>query len=60
MSSSINPAPTVGVTLENELPATDIITSDQMTNCTIQTGGRIRTDAELKKSPGSWGAPAIK
>jgi hypothetical protein len=60
MASPIHPATARNITLLNELAFAPVLTSDQSTNCTVTTAGRALTDAELKKSPGSWGSPAIK
>jgi len=57
MASPIKPAPTRRVTLVNEIAAAPIITSDTATDSKVETTGRSFTDAELRKSPGSWGLP---
>lgn len=58
MSSPIRPAPTRGVTLINTIAAAPVITSDTVTDCTIETSGRTFSDTKLRASPGSWGLPA--
>jgi hypothetical protein len=54
MASPIRPAATRNVTLRNEIPNVAVITSDTPEDCTIETVGKQFTDADLKKSPGSW------
>lgn len=55
MSSPIRPAATSRVTLINEIPDVTVISSGEVTDCSITTPGRQSTDAELQKSPGNWG-----
>jgi hypothetical protein len=54
MASPIRPAATQNVTLRNEIPDVAVISSDTPEDCQIETVGKQFTDAELKKSPGSW------
>jgi hypothetical protein len=58
MSSPIRPAPAKGITLVNGISPAPVITSDLVTDCKVETTGRIFTDAALRASPGSWGLPA--
>ena len=57
MSSPILPAPAKNITLINEIAAAPVITSDLAVDCKVESTGRKFTDAELRKSPGSWGLP---
>lgn len=54
MASPILPAATRNVKLVNEIPDVAVISSAEPTDCKIETVGKQFTDAELKKSPGSW------
>lgn len=54
MSSPIRPMATKDVKLINELPGVTILMSDQATGSVIETRGPVLTDADAKKSPGSW------
>ncbi len=58
MASPILPAPTRSVTLLNEIPAVQVITSETLIESRFETPGRSFTDAVLQASPGSWGLPA--
>lgn len=58
MASPILPAPTKNVTLLNDIAAAQIVTSDTLADCAVQTAGRQFSDAELRASPGSRGRPA--
>jgi hypothetical protein len=57
MSSPIEPAPTRGVTLINEIAAAQVITGN-VTDCKVETIGRSATDEEMRKLPsrarGAW------
>lgn len=55
MSSPIRPAPAQGISLANEIAAAPVITSDTVADSKIETSGRKLADADLRKSPGSWG-----
>ena len=55
MSSPIRPAVTRNVTLVNEIPNVAVISSAEPQDCKIESAGPVKTDAELKASPGSWG-----
>lgn len=57
MASPIKPAPTMRVTLMNEIAVAPMITSDTVTDSKVETSSRTVTDAELRASPGSWGLP---
>lgn len=59
MSSPIRPAPARGITLVNEIASVPVITSDQVTDCKIESAGRVFTDAALRASPGAWGPKAV-
>ncbi len=54
MASPILPAATRDVTLHNEIADVAVISSGEASDCVVQTKGKQFTDAELKKSPGSW------
>lgn len=54
MASPILPAATRNVKLVNNIPEVAVISSAEPTDCTVETVGKQFTDAELKKSPGSW------
>lgn len=56
MSSPIRPAPARRITLINEIPSVPVITGPETADCEVHTAGRTFTDAELRKSPGAWGA----
>ena len=51
MASPILPAPAVKVTLLNEIPHLPVITSEQATECTVRTPGKIITDTETRRAP---------
>lgn len=55
MSSPILPAGTTNVTLLNEIPNVAIITNAETVDCNVESSGPIKSDAEFKASPGSWG-----
>lgn len=54
MASPILPAATRNVKLVNEIPDVTVISSAEPTDCQVETVGKQFTDADLKKSPGSW------
>ncbi len=58
MASPINPAPTRGVSLINEIAAAPVISSDTLVESSVKTTGVSLSDAALRASPGSWGLPA--
>jgi len=55
MSSPILPACTTNVTLLNEIPDVMILTNGAAVDCHVESKGPVKSDAEMKASPGSWG-----
>lgn len=51
MATPILPFATENVTLLNEIPNIRVLTSDLIKNCTIQSTGKVISDADAKRAP---------
>jgi hypothetical protein len=58
MASASEPAPAENIDLSSEIGFATVITSDLVTHSKITSTGRVLSDADLRKDPGSWGLPA--